>query len=86
MNASLARTDSFVSVVSEDGSIASAASSEVKRTRKRFTNVQVMLLEQLFHETSHPTREQREKLSQKAELYVDFSLPRATLTDHLIVS
>ena len=43
-----------------------------KRTRKRFTGAQLVMLEDLFHTCSHPTREQREALAQKAGLYVMF--------------
>ncbi|KAG7451864.1 uncharacterized protein BT62DRAFT_984020 [Guyanagaster necrorhizus] len=55
----LSRTSSSTSVESDDaGSIAHAMRS--RRTRKRFTSVQLMMLENLFHQTSHPSREQRD--------------------------
>ncbi|KXN85742.1 Homeobox protein Hox-A2 [Leucoagaricus sp. SymC.cos] len=34
-----------------------------RRTRKRFTNVQLMMLENLFHQNSHPSREDREAVA-----------------------
>jgi hypothetical protein len=37
-----------------------------QRRRQRFTSEQLMMLEQLFHETSHPTREQRERLAKNS--------------------
>ncbi|KAL4246282.1 Homeobox DNA-binding [Abortiporus biennis] len=39
-----------------------------KRTRKRFTNSQLIMLEQLFHQCSHPSREAREALAKDAGL------------------
>ncbi|KAJ8472531.1 hypothetical protein ONZ51_g8459 [Trametes cubensis] len=39
-----------------------------KRTRKRFTSLQLMMLEHLYHKASHPTREQREQLAKDAEI------------------
>ncbi|KAJ7905027.1 homeodomain transcription factor [Mycena leptocephala] len=41
-----------------------------RRTRKRFTNAQLMMLEQLFHENSHPSREQRESVARSANMEV----------------
>jgi Homeodomain len=41
-----------------------------KRTRKRFTGSQLSMLEQLFHRTSHPSREEREALGRQLDLYV----------------
>ncbi|KAG6326854.1 hypothetical protein ID866_12235 [Astraeus odoratus] len=54
---SLSRTSSLASISSDDAG---------RRTRKRFTSVQLMMLEQLFHRSSHPTREEREALAQAA--------------------
>ncbi|KAF8971805.1 hypothetical protein BDZ97DRAFT_1753051 [Flammula alnicola] len=34
-----------------------------RRTRKRFTNVQLTMLENLFHQNSHPSREDREAVA-----------------------
>ena len=58
--------------LSRTSSIASISSTEdaARRTRKRFSTVQLMMLEQLFHSTSHPTREEREALANAAGMYV----------------
>ncbi|KAI0274806.1 hypothetical protein BC834DRAFT_14237 [Gloeopeniophorella convolvens] len=40
----------------------------VKRTRKRFTEFQLTMLDQLYHSTSHPSRQEREALSQELDL------------------
>ncbi|KAI0694443.1 hypothetical protein BC835DRAFT_1415341 [Cytidiella melzeri] len=65
----LSRTSSASSVSSVD---TQASSDDVsrdgdtpRRTRKRFTSAQLMALENLFHQTSHPTREQREGLAEQ---------------------
>jgi hypothetical protein len=42
------------------------AANRLKRTRKRFTDVQLMLLETLYHENSHPSREEREDVARRA--------------------
>jgi hypothetical protein len=73
MNAmpSLSRTSSTTSIDSSDdagGSTASASHS--RRTRKRFSNVQLTMLEQLFHQNSHPSREEREKVAQLGGMFV----------------
>ncbi|KAK7050441.1 homeobox domain-containing protein [Favolaschia claudopus] len=39
-----------------------------RRTRKRFTNVQLTMLEDLFHRHSHPSREQRESIARSANM------------------
>lgn len=81
----LSRTSSSSSVVSDGTSTndelnpPNTPSSGVtdgapKRTRKRFTSTQLTLLEDLFHQTSHPTREQRDALAKEAGLCV-FSNP-----------
>ncbi|KAJ7176620.1 homeodomain transcription factor [Mycena filopes] len=41
-----------------------------RRTRKRFTNAQLTMLEQLFHQNSHPSREQREAVAKSANMEV----------------
>jgi hypothetical protein len=41
-----------------------------KRSRKRFTGTQLTMLEQLFHRTSHPSREERESLARELDLCV----------------
>ncbi|KAL4068900.1 hypothetical protein V8B97DRAFT_1970656 [Scleroderma yunnanense] len=53
--------------LSRTSSVASISSDDIlRRTRKRFTNAQLVMLEQLFHRTSHPTREERETVAQAA--------------------
>ncbi|KAF9820780.1 hypothetical protein IEO21_01223 [Rhodonia placenta] len=41
-----------------------------RRTRKRFSNTQLMMLEQLYRRTSHPTREQRDALAKEGDMEV----------------
>ncbi|KAJ3484569.1 hypothetical protein NLI96_g5552 [Meripilus lineatus] len=80
----LSRTSSSSSVLS-DGTHGTSTNDEMgppntpsseitdsapKRTRKRFTNAQLTLLEDLFHQTSHPTREQRDALAKEAGLEI----------------
>lgn len=48
----------------------SSTDDTARRTRKRFSTVQLMMLEQLFHRTSHPTREEREAVANTAGMYV----------------
>ncbi|KAI6012721.1 homeobox-domain-containing protein [Pisolithus orientalis] len=53
--------------LSRTSSMASLSSDDVgRRTRKRFTSVQLVMLEQLYHRTSHPSREEREAVAQAA--------------------
>ncbi|KAJ7254660.1 hypothetical protein B0H12DRAFT_1233319 [Mycena haematopus] len=47
-----------------------ATDALTRRTRKRFTNAQLMMLEQLFHQNSHPSREQRESVARSADMEV----------------
>ncbi|KAJ6466945.1 homeodomain transcription factor [Mycena sanguinolenta] len=47
-----------------------ASDALTRRTRKRFTNAQLMMLEQLFHQNSHPSREQRESVARSANMEV----------------
>ncbi|KAF9012801.1 hypothetical protein BDZ89DRAFT_1167272 [Hymenopellis radicata] len=54
----LSRTSSTTSIESDDG--AESTSHRIRRTRKRFSEAQLVVLEQLFHQTSHPSREQRD--------------------------
>ncbi|THH11597.1 hypothetical protein EW145_g551 [Phellinidium pouzarii] len=42
---------------------AQTAKSSSKRTRKRFSQEQLMVLEQAYHKTSHPTRQEREAVA-----------------------
>jgi len=44
------------------------AAAATKRSRKRFTGTQLTMLEQLFHRTSHPSREERESLARELDL------------------
>ncbi|KZT01166.1 homeobox-domain-containing protein [Laetiporus sulphureus 93-53] len=71
----LSRTNSASSVSSMD----TVASSDTvvctdgcdtggRRTRKRFTHVQLMMLEHLYHQTSHPTREQRDAVAKQGNM------------------
>ncbi|KAG9308966.1 homeobox-domain-containing protein [Chiua virens] len=60
-SSTLSRTSSAASISSDD---------TARRTRKRFSSVQLMMLEQLFHQTSHPTREERDAVAQAAGMYV----------------
>lgn len=39
-----------------------------KRTRRRFATAQLTLLEQLYHRSSHPTREQREEVASQGNM------------------
>ncbi|KAJ3995589.1 homeodomain transcription factor [Lentinula boryana] len=41
-----------------------------RRTRKRFNNVQLMMLENLFHHNSHPSRQDRETLAKAGNMEV----------------
>ncbi|KAF8452129.1 hypothetical protein L210DRAFT_3384808 [Boletus edulis BED1] len=59
-SSTLSRTSSAASISSDDAT---------RRTRKRFTSVQLMMLEQLFHQSSHPTREEREAVARAAGMY-----------------
>ncbi|KAH7926827.1 hypothetical protein BV22DRAFT_1127833 [Leucogyrophana mollusca] len=59
--AALSRTSSAASISSDDAT---------RRTRKRFTSVQLMMLEQLYHQTSHPTREERETVANSAGMEI----------------
>ncbi|KAG6817568.1 hypothetical protein H0H87_006945 [Tephrocybe sp. NHM501043] len=58
---SLSRTSSTASVDSSDD--AASFGATFRRTRKRFTNDQLTMLENLFHENSHPSREERDEVA-----------------------
>ncbi|KAF9535633.1 hypothetical protein CPB83DRAFT_872464 [Crepidotus variabilis] len=67
-NAALSRTSSamsFSSTSEDDASLITTAipMQTSRRTRKRFTNVQLTMLENLFHQNSHPSREEREAVA-----------------------
>ena len=70
----LFRTSSASSVSSIDTQSSlddvAAEGEAPRRTRKRFTSTQLMMLEHLYHQTSHPTREQREALAKEAAMCV----------------
>lgn len=60
--------NSFISTLSRTPSDETVCINTVnpatsRRTRKRFTNVQLMMLENLFHQNSHPSREDREAVA-----------------------
>lgn len=49
-------------------SVDTASDGAVKRTRKRFSSSQLIMLEHLYRKASHPTREQREQVAKDAEM------------------
>ncbi|KAI5121846.1 hypothetical protein M0805_003279 [Coniferiporia weirii] len=53
-----------------DVGAASTAKSTSKRTRKRFSHEQLIVLEQAYHKTSHPSREERELVAEKTGMDV----------------
>ncbi|KAF9011225.1 hypothetical protein BDQ17DRAFT_1322169 [Cyathus striatus] len=60
----LSRTSSTTSISSGDETVTTPnTNTGLRRTRKRFTNVQLTMLENLFHQNSHPTREERESVA-----------------------
>ncbi|KAJ7705332.1 hypothetical protein B0H17DRAFT_1326177 [Mycena rosella] len=75
---SLSRTSSMTSTATNTSSsddlyatfISESTDATSRRTRKRFTNAQLMILEQLFHQNSHPSREQREMVARSANMEV----------------
>jgi len=60
-------TSSATSISSDDGG---SVDCSFKRTRKRFSSLQLTMLEQLFHRTSHPTRGERELLAVQLQMSV----------------
>ncbi|KAJ6567704.1 homeodomain transcription factor, partial [Mycena vulgaris] len=74
----LSRTSSSTSTATNTSSsddlyatfISESTDATSRRTRKRFTNAQLMMLEQLFHQNSHPSREQREIVARSANMEV----------------
>ena len=72
LSSTLSRTSSAASISSDDAA---------RRTRKRFTSVQLIMLEQLFHQSSHPTREEREAVAHAAGMYVLLHLVSPGATD-----
>ena len=71
ISANLFRSESSSSLgSSSDEPLFSTPNPTAKRSRKRFTGSQLTMLEQLFHRTSHPSREEREALARELDLYV----------------
>ncbi|KAG6842372.1 hypothetical protein C0991_007502 [Blastosporella zonata] len=66
---SLSRTSSTASVDSSDDATSIGATS-FRRTRKRFTNDQLTMLENLFHEKAHPSREERDTVARLGGMQV----------------
>ncbi|KAF9469637.1 hypothetical protein BDZ94DRAFT_1242903 [Collybia nuda] len=71
---SLSRTSSTTSISESDEPGASNPPSTSRRTRKRFSNVQLTMLEQLFHQNSHPSREERDNVARLGGMFVHSSL------------
>jgi len=74
---SLSRTSSSTSFSSEDDGMSSSTvtiMNSSRRTRKRFTNAQLTMLENLFHQNSHPSREDREAVAKAGGMSVTHSL------------
>ncbi|KAH6916642.1 hypothetical protein BKA70DRAFT_1555289 [Coprinopsis sp. MPI-PUGE-AT-0042] len=68
---SLSRTSSAASFSSDDINIITpSAINASRRTRKRFTNSQLTMLENLFHRTSHPSREEREAVAKAGQMEI----------------
>ena len=75
--ASLSSASSFSSISDQNAdtdidsqTTASSKSSEPKRTRKRFSQEQLIVLEQAYHKSTHPTREEREEIAKQADMFV----------------
>ncbi|PPQ80463.1 hypothetical protein CVT25_001781 [Psilocybe cyanescens] len=70
----LSRTDSSTSFSSEEDASMSSSTVTVinssRRTRKRFTNTQLTMLENLFHLNSHPSREDRENVAKEGGMEI----------------
>jgi len=47
--------------------------AEGRRTRKRITAAQLAQLEDLYRQSSHPTRDQRDALAKRIQMYVFIS-------------
>ncbi|TRM70519.1 hypothetical protein BD626DRAFT_580537 [Schizophyllum amplum] len=56
-------TESRESRTCTKGNITYVSNDPAKRTRRRFTHAQLSMLETLYHDTSHPSREQRERVA-----------------------
>lgn len=57
------------SVEFPNASNTSFAAIEQRRTRKRITPSQLEQLEELYRQSSHPTREQRDALGKRIQMY-----------------
>ena len=67
----LGRTHSAASISSTMSNVSTgSATNSSRRTRKRFSDVQLAALENLFHRTTHPTRQERELIASEVGLYV----------------
>ncbi|EJD03516.1 homeobox-domain-containing protein [Fomitiporia mediterranea MF3/22] len=73
---SLSSTSSFSSLSELTGEAdnetqpTASQSSETKRTRKRFSQDQLVVLEQAYHKSSHPTRDEREEIAKQTDMSV----------------
>ncbi|KAL5535887.1 hypothetical protein ACEPAF_3981 [Sanghuangporus sanghuang] len=68
---SLSSASSFSSADTDvDFQTTTSKPSEIKRTRKRFSQEQLIVLEHAYHKTSHPTREDREEIAKQADMSV----------------
>ncbi|KAJ7589547.1 homeodomain transcription factor [Mycena floridula] len=66
---SLSRTSSSTSLESlSDDATSNSTTSSTRRSRKRFSNVQLMMLESLFHQSSHPSREERDTVAKAGSM------------------
>ncbi|PFH47351.1 hypothetical protein AMATHDRAFT_97237, partial [Amanita thiersii Skay4041] len=66
----LSRTSSATSISSDDTSTLPTGAIIARRTRKRFSSAQLAILENLFHQNSHPSREEREAVAQAGGMEV----------------
>lgn len=74
MHATLSRTSSSTSIDDSDDAGASNPGANIsRRTRKRFSNVQLTILEQLFHQNSHPSRDERDAVAKLGGMFVHSS-------------
>jgi hypothetical protein len=80
----LSRTSSATSV--ESSSSVRADAESIRRTRKRFTNSQLAVLEQLFQRNSHPSREERESVAHTGDMYVIVNKHVVGDIDHRVCS
>lgn len=75
MPKSLSRNSSLSSVSTDDSAVPGVfVDGLVRRTRKRFTQEQLTMLESLYYQTQHPSRVQRDDVARRGNMYV--ALPR----------